>query len=509
MQNYYFLLKNLAALTIISFIIAPVDFNDRIVDKEIPSILLDEIKVTEPISLDFDEIKKRGSIRIITSYNIGSFFLQGGHNRGFEYELFAGFARKHNLNTEIVLLKPGDNPIEALNKGDGDIIADNFIKTSSRSEEVYFSEPYKLINQHIVFSDKRSDITSIDDLKNITITVRRNSAQHETLLALKDTIDNFNIKLVPNTIDEEGMILKVANGDYQATITDNHHYEASKFYISGLKLGPLVTSGSQVGWGVRKNATDLQKEVDKYIYGNFKHDPIDNKQWQSVFLTILENRYYNNETQIENYRRDIHEMMYYGQLSPYDDLIRPAADGGEVDWKLAVAVMAQESAFQPNAVSFAGAVGLMQIVPKFSLIKDRAELMEPQINIMEGMRYLNKHFSHYSYLDPENQLALTLAAYNAGMGHVADARRLAIDSNKNPNDWDDVAEALLRLMDKRYYRNARYGYCRGTETVDYVHKVMARFNTYKSIAELINDSTRVENEEIFLVMGKMVNEDVN
>jgi membrane-bound lytic murein transglycosylase F len=74
-----------------------------------------------------------------------------------------------------------------------------------------------------------------------------------------------------------------------------------------------------------------------------------------------------------------------------------------------------------------------------------------------------------------------LAAYNAGQGHVADARRLAIDSNKNPNEWENAADALLKLMDRQYYRNARYGFCRGIETVLYVQDIMNRYKTYESI----------------------------
>lgn len=499
MQNYYCLLKNIAALTIIAFIIAPVDFNDR----EIPLIIVQDTVATEPVEFDFDHIKQRGSIRIVTSYNVGSYFLHGGMDRGFEYDFFAGFARKHSLSPEVVVLQPGEDPIEVVNRGDADIIADNFINTPGRSERVYFSEPYRLIDKHLILSDRLRDIDTLRDIGNIPITIRQNSAQHEALLALSKIGYTFNINLVPAIVDEEAILLGVAQGEYYATIADNQLYDAKKTYMTGLKLGPVISPNMYVSWGVRSNASRLQHEVDKYIYGNFKHNTNDNDIWKSGFLTILENRYFNNELQISQYRRDIHDLLYYGQMSPYDDLIRPAADAVNVDWKLALAVIAQESSFRPDAVSFAGAVGLMQIIPRFSLVSDQDKLMDPKTNIQEGMRYLNKHLSHYSYLDRENQIALTLATYNAGMGHVADARRLVIDSNKDPNNWDDIAEALLKLMDRRYHRNARYGYVRGTETVDYVQKVMAKYKTYQAIAQLPNGSDRELIEETILAMGKL------
>ncbi|MEX2396986.1 MAG: transglycosylase SLT domain-containing protein, partial [Balneolales bacterium] len=237
--------------------------------------------------------------------------------------------------------------------------------------------------------------------------------------------------------------------------------------------------------------------------GNFKHDFKQEKIWKSGYFSLLEQRYYHNQTQIEQYRNDIHELMYHGIFSPYDHLIRPAAEQAGVDWKLAVAVMAQESAFRPNAVSVAGALGLMQIIPRFSQISDEAQLMDPEINIGEGMRYLKKHLTHYSYLDKENQLALSLAAYNAGMGHVADARRLVIDSDKNPNDWEAVSEALLKLVDRKHYQHARYGFVRGTETVDYVQRIRGRYKTYQAISQLANNTARGDVEETLLAMGKM------
>lgn len=84
-------------------------------------------------------------------------------------------------------------------------------------------------------------------------------------------------------------------------------------------------------------------------------------------------------------------------------------------------------------------------------------------------------------MDSTNQWSFALATYNSGLGHIADARRLAIDQNDNPNDWEAVSEALLKLMQRRYYQNARYGFARGIETVRYVNEIMNRYSTYQSV----------------------------
>src|SRR5699024_6167799 len=132
--------------------------------------------------------------------------------------------------------------------------------------------------------------------------------------------------------------------------------------------------------------------------------------------------------------------------------------------------------------SWAGAMGLMQILPRYSSVADSMLLYDERINLLEGTRIIQDHLEHYAYLDStEQQWSFALAAYNVGEGHLADARRLAIDLNKNPNNWNAVADALLKLMDRRYYQYARHGFCRGIETVRYVREVKSRYEVYKSI----------------------------
>jgi len=165
-------------------------------------------------------------------------------------------------------------------------------------------------------------------------------------------------------------------------------------------------------------------------------------------------------------------------------MVRDIAQEAGIDWKLVLAVMAQESHFNPNARSWAGAVGLMQIIPRFSRVEDEALLYDPEINIREGVRYLQKHLNRYTHLDSLNRYSMALANYNVGMGHIADARHLAAQLGNDPDEWEYVADALLRLMHHKYYQHARYGFKRGVETVNYVEDIMDRYRRYHAIAEL-------------------------
>ena len=66
---------------------------------------------------------------------------------------------------------------------------------------------------------------------------------------------------------------------------------------------------------------------------------------------------------------------------------------------------------------------------------------------------------------------MALAAYNVGMGHVLDARRLAKRLGKDPNKWQSLKGVLPLLSKKKYYKTLRYGYARGDEPVQYVQRI--------------------------------------
>lgn len=442
------------------------------------------VRFQDPVDFDFDQIKERGVIRLATRYSSVSYFLHHGLERGFEFDFFSEFARAHGLRIEVVIPQDFEDPIDLLNRGDADVIAQNYSITPRRAKYIDFSEPYNVVNQVLVLpSIHATEITSIDSLANIKIAVRRGSSYYQSLRALQANSVSVNINVVPESWDTEALLLAVSNGEFEATVADDNLFSAAAVYIKGISAGPVLSSRDAVAWGLRRNAPLLKEEVDNFITSHFRIREIDGEPRRSALLNILRQRYFEDENMIQRFRTPMAVTEYSGLLSPYDELVRPIAEEAGVDWKLVIAVMAQESRFDPNAVSWAGAVGLMQILPRFSPLTEE-ELFDEEANIREGIRILRKHLSHYSYLDSTNQIQLALATYNAGMGHVADARRIAIDHNRDPNSWEAVEDGLLKLMNRRYYMHARYGFCRGIETSNYVRDIMNRYRTYNTIVAL-------------------------
>jgi membrane-bound lytic murein transglycosylase MltF len=368
---------------------------------------------TEPIKFDFDEILKRGTIRMITQYKYSAYFLYQGIDRGFEYELISRFAREHGLKVEVVLTHFGDDAIEMLNRGEGDLIAKNFAITSDRVEYVAFSRPYDVVNR----------------------------------LLGNQCIYNQNVS--------EGYASNVAE--------------------------VVFLEKDSIAWAMRENAPVLKQMTDEYLQKHFRFRESDGRILRSAYLNQLRHRYFEDDNWISRFRNPEFDTIYTGYLSPYDEMIKHIAKEAKLDWKLVVAVMAHESAFNPDAVSEAGALGLMQIIPRFSLVENKDLLYDPETNIREGVRYLRKHLNNHAHLDSLNRYSMALATYNVGSGNISDAKQLAAQLGNNPNEWTNIAEALLKLMHPEYYKDARFGYKRGTETVNYVKDILNRYNRYHTV----------------------------
>lgn len=451
------------------------------------------LHVTDPVERDYVEIKDSGVLRMITQYSSNSYFLHQGVEVGFEYELLKSFARENDLALEVVIIGENENPYDLLNSGEGDVIAANYTITPERRQIVNFTRPYNLVDQHVVYSanlDNRP--VTIEQLaeSGIQITVRRNSSYYVQLQELKEQGYDLNIRVIADDMDTESLLQQVAAGNIQATVSDNNMFQAAGQYMQGLNDGPEIAKNDTIAWAIRKNAPDLETQMNKFLYKHFRFTDDRVEPKRSAFMNILRHRYFEEGPRLAGYYNPDFQYSNIGLISPYDDLIREVADSLELDWLMLAAMIAQESRFNPSAKSWAGAVGLMQILPRFSEVEYQ-HLYTPEVNIREGAKIIREHLDHYAYLDTLDQWSFALATYNVGVGHMSDARRIAIDLNKDPNKWEHVEDALLKLMQRRFYQNARHGFARGIETVQYVKEVMNRYQMYQRVVTLAEQRASV------------------
>jgi membrane-bound lytic murein transglycosylase F len=202
----------------------------------------------------------------------------------------------------------------------------------------------------------------------------------------------------------------------------------------------------------------------------------------NVDYYVIYNKYFKNE---RSFRKRIASDFYSetsNRLSAYDSIIKFHANRIGWDWRLISSLIYQESRFRPEEQSWAGAQGLMQLMPSTARELGVTDISDPDQNVRAGTAYLHQLWNRWESIpDSTQRLKFTLASYNCGYSHVVDARRLTRKYGGQPQVWDDnVEKYLLNLMYPEFYNDevVRYGFVMGEEPVSYVEQILQRYEHY-------------------------------
>ncbi len=245
--------------------------------------------------------------------------------------------------------------------------------------------------------------------------------------------------------------------------------------VKGLLFTQVKANSNMTGWAVNVDNVELADSLNRW----FKPQMVKSMQKEEDFLLST-----------RSIQRHVYSPMLNrsgGVISHYDRYFQMYAPLARIDWRLMAAQCYQESCFDPNAKSWAGACGLMQIMPVTAdhLGLPRSEMFNPEQNIAASARYMQELGGHYTDVPLPERVFFQLASYNGGFFHIRDAMALARKNGRNPHRWDDVAEYVLKLSDAAYYRDpvVKHGYMRGKETVGYVSRIRDRWMQYRGMAK--------------------------
>lgn len=424
---------------------------------------------------DLPGIEARGRLRMITRNNPVTYYLHRGRQRGFEYQLMRRFAEANDLQLDVVVPPAHEDLIEWLRDGRGDVVAASMTVTPNRQERVAFTRPYLEVEQVVVVAEDGPQPSELSELSGMTFHVRRSSAYYDTLQNLEGLPEDVRIEAVPENMETDAIIAKVATGEWEATVADSHIVDAEKIYGREVVAPLSLQASSEIAWAVRPGAEELLSALNAYLQ----------REHRGLHYNIWKKRAFENEQRIRQARGEWRSDEQ-GRISPYDELAKKYAAKHDLDWRLVVAVMLQESQFKPNMVSPAGAKGLMQMVPRTAREVGVRDLFDPEQAIRGGTLYLRRLIDRFPKdLPLSARIRFALASYNAGYGHVTDGRRLARREGLDPDAWyGNVERAMLLLQRPEYYRKTRFGFCRGSETVKYVENIDRYYQTF---LELIPD----------------------
>lgn len=439
------------------------------------------------VVLDIDEIIARGYINALVDNNSVSYFIYKGQPMGYEYELLNLFAEHIGVDLKIKVTSGVDRAIDQLNKGEGDIIAFPLTITKERNKYVTFSKPH--FNSHQVLVQRKPDHWRQMTLDAINDSIIRNpvhligkevhvlaGSSFETRLKHLSEEIGGDVLIQADTAasESESLIRSVALGEIDYTVADHMIARVNASYYPNLDINTPISVAQQVAWATRKNSPKLLQAMNEWL---------DAIKKEATFMVIY-NRYFKSPRTSLIRMKSEYSSMGGNMLSPFDSLIRQGADTLGWDWRLLASLIYQESRFLPKNESWAGARGLMQLMPRTANEFGAFDLDDPRQSIHAGVGYL-KFLDNYwrnKITDPHERLKFILASYNVGLSHVIDARRLAEKYGRDPQVWfGNVEYYLSQKSEPAFYRDpiVTAGYCKCEEPINYVRDVLDRYEEYK------------------------------
>lgn len=460
---------------------------------------VDKLKTERDTNLA--RIREKGILTVVTDYNSTSYFIYRGKPMGFQYEMLQGLANYMDLELEVSVCNDLDENFRNLEVGNVDLIAMNLTVTSERKQRVNFTVPFLQTKQVLVqrkpenwekMQHKQLESNVIRNQLNLAgkaIYVQVGSVYANRLKSLSNEIGG-GIEIHEVQLESEQLIERVATGEIDYTICDENVGLVNATYFPQLDVSTAISFPQNVAWAVHPGSDSLKAEIDRWITG-FK---------KSRSYAILYNKYFRNRHTFRN----IHSEYYTlgsGKISSFDETIKKESERIGWDWRLLASVIYQESRFNPRAESWAGAYGLMQLMPETAENYGITKESSPEDQIRAGttfIQWLDDKFADEVHDDNE-RIKFVLASYNIGLGHIQDAMRLAKKYGDNPHVWhDNVEKWLLKKADPAYYTDpvVKHGYARGIETYKFVREIIERYEHYKNIINTENIAASVPVEEL-------------
>lgn len=474
------------ALALVTLFILPQACENKSPQKESPTVSSNAYELAD---IDLERILERGKLVLLTENSSTSYYVYRGQPLGYDYELIKAFAKHLGVDLEVKIIENLNDMFRMLNEGEGDLIACNLTVTTPRKEYLSFTSPLSQTKQVLVqhvphdylsYSKAEQDSIVVKnpiDLAGKEVYVHRFSSYYSRLQSLENEIGHdIDIVEVSGAIYPEQLIRLVSEGEVPRTVSDENIAELNQTYFDNLHIKTAISFPQQIAWAVRPNADDLLNKLNEWI-----DDPSNQSQLAYTY------RKYFKMTKSQKLRATSDYSSLSGkQISHYDDKLKEESKKIGWDWRLLAAMIYRESRFNPQARSWVGAFGLMQLMPatarRFGIDTTHTGFS----NIEAGVKYIKYLDDFWKERIPDNdeRIKFILASYNAGPGHVLDAQAIARNRGLEDKVWfGNVAECMLLKSDPLVYKKdfVKYGYCRGKEPYDYVKHILSNYKHYKSL----------------------------
>ncbi|TGZ99942.1 membrane-bound lytic murein transglycosylase MltF [Rodentibacter pneumotropicus] len=446
-------------------------------------------KIMQSEENHYTTIKSRGSL-IVGTINNPIYYLIGSRGEsGLEYELAKNFADYLGVKLEIKTLENTDALFNALENNQIDFAAANLLFHPRRAEQFQIGPAYTSASWQLVYKKGENRPKDLSQIKQ-EITIAGGEELNELLTQFKKKFPDLQWKN-NKWLTQEELLIQVAEGKIPYTIANSIDVATTQQIRPNLAIAFDLTDEATVHWYLANNSyNELQAGLLDFM----------NNALDTGLIDRIEEKYFRHIAQFDYVDSRAYLDAIEKILPQYQPLFEKYK--GTLDWRLLAAMAYQESHWNPDATSPTGVRGMMM------LTRDTAERMkisnrtDPEQSIKAGSDYLHWLLTQMpDSITQEDRIWYALAAYNMGLGHVLDVRRLTKKLGGNPDNWLDVKNNLPLLAEKRHYNNLKYGYARGYEAYQYVENIrryMKSIVNYHRVQENQNNNdpkTIMENKQ--------------
>jgi membrane-bound lytic murein transglycosylase F len=417
-----------------------------------------------PLS-QLEDIQKKGILKVLTLNGESTYYEGIEGSDGLEYQLVTQFAQSIGVKPKFIVVDEfidiytellyESADLAAAGLSDHDVIVNpNIIYGPS-----YFEAKQQLLYRK---NDNKAP-KSLDEFpKPSTLDVKLGTSHHRYLIDHADQLPGL-ITRVNNRVATEELIERVENGSIEYLMADSHEIALQRRFYPELRVAFDVGEPKQLRWALKKKGDDSLLQA---LQGFFEQIAADGR------LEQLAHRYYGHVEEFNYADLRTFSRMVRERLPRYRELFQREARANDMDWRLLAAIGYQESLWNPKAKSPTGVRGIMmltQATAKHIGINNR---LDPAESIRGGAIYFQRVMKKIpERIQHPDRTWLALASYNVGFGHLEDARKITQGRGGDPDKWIDVKQSLPLLSQKKWYKDTKHGYARGSEPVQYVENI--------------------------------------
>ncbi|MDD0823858.1 membrane-bound lytic murein transglycosylase MltF [Mannheimia sp. AT1] len=412
------------------------------------------------IQIQQNKMLKVGMINHPLSYFIGN---EGAN--GIEYDLANAFAQYLGVHLEIKPYESSEQLFDALKNNDIDIAAAGLLYHPELHEKFQLGPSYYSASWQVAYKKGTARPYRLSDLQK-DIIIPAGSAVIPILNQLKQENPDLNWQISDKHTQEE-LLLKVAQGEIPHTIAMSVDISSAQHISPNLAVGFDLTDESPVLWYLANSSySELQSSLLDFMSYSVENG----------LISRIEEKYFNHLAKFDYVDIQSYLKAIKTTLPKYAPLFQ--AHKGDLDWQMLAAIAYQESHWDPNATSPTGVRGMMMLTKDTAARMKITDRTNPAQSIKAGSEYLHMLMRQMPETIPQaDKIWYSLAAYNMGLGHLLDLRRLTRQLGGDPDNWLDVKKNLPLLAEKRYYTNLKYGYARGYEALQYVENIRRYYNS--------------------------------